>query len=232
MKLGFRTFLELESHKKKILEAAGGGEFPDRVFAYLSVASFVPDKGIKKFLKIKQKPSPDEPWHNTVSTLLQMFKEIVPNQDLPLIKDSSNDRGKPASWDYEGRGFWLWANVLCKAYGWTIEYVADLDYNAAFALLQEILTDEQLDKEFTYSLSEVAYPYNKSTKKQNFKPLPRPYWMKMAVPEIKKQKFHRDALPAGQVIDTSGMPLEYNPLRDTVVQEKNKAQKTDPAPSP
>jgi hypothetical protein len=210
--------LELEAQKKKIQEATGSGEFPDRVFAYLSVASTVNE---------------GEAWTDTVSTLLKCFREFAPNQDLPLIKDATGEKGKPSSWDYEGRGFWLWANVLCKAYGWTIEYVSDMDYNDAFTLLQEILTDEQLDKEFTYSLSEIAYPYNKSTKKNHFKPLPRPYWMKAVVSEIKKVKFHKEFLPQGMVIDTSGMPLEYNPLRDTaIVQNKKKTEETNSPPSP
>lgn len=217
-KLSFRKWLTLEEAKKKIQSATESGEFPDKVFDCLSVA-------------LSQPANEKEAWENSVLSLSRVLKDTVPNQSLPLIKDAPTESGKPASWDYDGRGWFLWANMLCKAYGWTLEYVAELDFNDALALIQEILTDEQLEKEFYYGLSEVAYPFNKSTKKSIFKPMPRPYWMKAVSPPIKMQRYRADMLPQGMVIDTSGMPLNYNPLRDTVIVQK-KTEETKPAPSP
>lgn len=218
MTLGFKKYLELESLKKNLVEATGSSEFPDRVFAYLSVASNVSDK---------------ETWETTVFSLLKAFKENQPDGKLPLIKDVPKENGKPVSWDYEGRGWAMWSHMIAKTYGWTSDFIAELDVNEAFGYIQEILTDEQLEMEFQYSLSDVAYPYNRSTKKNHFKPLPRPYWMKVAIPPIKKMKFRADFLPVGLVEDVSGMPMEFNPLRDTVVvQKKNQTKETNSPPSP
>jgi hypothetical protein len=216
-KLSFRTWLNLESQKKN-LEAVETGEFPDKVFAFLSTAS-VPFKEA-------------DSWENTVFILTQVLRDFRPDNKLPILKDAPDDgKNKPASWDYEGRNWALWSHLLAKNYGWTLEYIGDLDVNEALARVQEILTDEQLEKEFIHSLSEVAYPYNKSTKKQHYKPLSRPYWMKAIAPEIKMVKFNREFLPMGLVHDMSGMPLEFNPLRDTAIVQK-KTEKTDAPPSP
>lgn len=195
MTLSFRKYLDLENLKKQLSEATESNDFPNKVFAYLSVAS----------MQINEK----ETWEQTVVSLLKSIKENQPNKNLPLIRDIPKENNKPLLWDYEGRGFWLWGSVLCKAYGWSLEYVSDLDVNDAFALLQEILTDNQLEKEFQYSLSEVAYPYNKTTRTQNFKPLSRPYWMRASYKEIKKIRIKKSMLPVGYGVDVSGLPEEY-----------------------
>lgn len=210
-KLSFRTWLILEEAKKKIQQTTESGEFPDRVFDCLSVVSVADQK---------------ELWQSTVLSLSNVLRDTVPNQNLPLIKDAPKENNKPVSWDYDGRGWFLWANMLCKAYGWTLEYVAELDFNEALALIQEILTDEQLEHEFTYSLSEIAYPYNKSTKKSVFKPMPRPYWMKMSTQPVKIMKMRKDVLPVG-LIDDSGVPKEYR-----FMNVQKKTEETKPAPSP
>ena len=218
MTLSFRTYLELESLKKNLVEAVETGEFPDKVFAFLSTASVSCD--------------PKEKWQNTVFSFLKTVRESQPNPNLPLIKDSPKEKSKDAPWEYEGRSWAYWSHLLAKAYGWTLEYIGNLEFNDALARVQEILTDEQLDREFQYQLSEIAYPYNKSTKKSVFKPLPRPYWMKVSVEPPKMQKYRRDLLPVGLVQDVSGMPREMNPLRDYVEVPEKKTKETNPPTSP
>lgn len=211
----FRTYLNLEESRQQ-LKATETGEFPDKLLAFLSVASVYPD--------------PNEPWINTVFSFTKILNESQPDRKLPFVKDAPNKEDKPSAWDYEGRSWFYWANLFSKAYGWTLEYIAELETNDALALAQEILTEEQLDKEFAYGLSEVAYPYNSSTKKSSYKPLPRPYWMKETTSDLKKHKFPKSMLPVGVIEDVSGMPLEYNPLRD-YVQKKTETKKTEPPPS-
>lgn len=213
-KLSFRKWLDLETQKKILLEAVDGGEFPDKVFAFLSTAS----------VSFNEKDT----WENSVFCFMTAVKELRPNDSLPLVKDAPKD-GKPADWDYEGRTWAYWSHVLAQAYGWTLEYIAELDVNEALSHIQEIFTDEHLEKEFYYGLSEVAYPYNKSTKKSVFKPMPRPYWMKPTAKPVKMQTFKKSMLPMGLVQDVSGMPDEYNPLRDYV---EKKTKETKPTTNP
>lgn len=217
-KLSFRKWLEFETHKKKTLEATESGEFPEMVFALLSVASVSVNK--------------KEKWQNTVFSLLTSIKDFQPDQNLPIIKDAPAGEGRTPDWEYEGRSWAYWSHLLANAYGWTLEYIADLDVNEALARVQEILTDEHLEREFYYSLSEIAYPYNKSTKKNHFKPMPRPYWMKPTFQPLKKMKFLKEWMPVGLIQDTSGMPLEYNPLRDYVEVPKKKTEETQPPANP
>lgn len=158
----------------------------------------------------------------------KVINETQLNKKLPFVKDAPKESQKPAPWDYEGRSWFYWSNLFAKAYGWSLEYISELEVNDAFALIQEILTDEQLDKEFTYGLSEIAYPYNSSTKKSVFKPMPRPYWMKEDIKPLKKFKYARSLLPMGIIQDVSGMPSEFNPLRDYV----QKKEEINPPPNP
>lgn len=204
-KLEFRKWLTLEQNKKTICEAVERNDFADAVFAYLSTASFVP---VSKYEVTE--------WQKIIVMLLSEFKENQPNNNLPLLKSPPDDKSKLNEWDYPGRNWYYWSHLISKTYSWSLEYIAALDVNDALAFVQEILTDEQLEKEFMYGLSEIAYPYNSQSKKSTFKPLPRPYWMKPAIPKMKVQKFRREHLPVGNVQDISGMPLEYNPLRDSV----------------
>ena len=213
--LTFKKWLDLEQLKKQISDATESGEFPDRVFAYLSVAF---DSLIR----------PKDSWDKTILLFTKALNELQPDRKLPMLQPHTSNE-KPVAWDYPNRSWAFWSHILAKAYGWTLEYIGELDVNEALAMVQEVLTDDQLDREFVYSLSEIAYPYNKSTKKNHFKPMPRPHWMKAMIPPIRKVKFRRDMLPVGLIQDVSGMPDEFNPLRDDV---QKKTKETKPPPSP
>ena len=179
------------------MSAAEDGTFPDKVYAYLSAALMIPVKRLEK-----------RDWESTVQSLLKESAKFVPNKNLPLLKDAPKE-SKPVEWDYDGRNWAYYSHILAQAYGWTVEYIANLGVDEALAYLQEILTDEHLNREFAYGLSEIAYPYSKATKTSKFKPMSRPYWMKLSVKPIKKIKMLRSSLPVGNGIDLSGMPPEY-----------------------
>lgn len=188
--LGFRKWLELENCKKLIAEAVEGVEFPDRVLDYLSTA--FGDKGWEK-----------KGWKTPVFSLMDGFEKFNPDASLPILRPSKES--KTSDWEYKGRSWNYFSHLLADAYGWTLEYIADLDINEALGHIQEVLTEDYLDREFQHSLSEVAYIYNKSTKKSEYKPLPLPYWMRPASKPIKRFRIRRDMLPVGYVIDSSGM---------------------------
>lgn len=192
--LGFRKWIELENHKKLIAEAVEGSDFPDRVFDYLSTAF-----GDKKWDK--------KPWKTPVYSMADGFQKFNP-KDIPILHPPKD--GKKSDWDYEGRTWNHFSHLLASAYGWTLEYIGELDVNEAIGHIQEILTSEYLEQEFTHSLSEVAYAYNKNTKKSDYKPMPRPYWMRPTYDKpIKKFKIPKSLLPVGVGIDVSGLPEEY-----------------------
>jgi len=198
LNIGFRKFINLENKKIKIVSATEDESFPEKVYSYLSVAFDIPVKKLEK-----------KDWQKTLLDMTEAMRNFAPDSSLPLLQGSPQ-KEKPADWDYEDRAWAYHSHVLAKAYGWTLEYIAELGVNEALAHLQEILVDEQLEDEFMYGLSEVAYPYNKSTKKSEFKPMKRPYFMRPSISSaIKKVRIRKDMLPQGRIIDVSGMPEEY-----------------------
>ena len=116
-----------------------------------------------------------------------------------LIIQSKNDKKQP--WEYSGRMWYRWAHIFASQYGWDMNKIATLEPDDAVSLLQEIIVDEQLDREWEWSLTEIAYPYNENSKKSEFQPLERPEWMVVKTPtEIKKIRIRKDMLPIGNVI--------------------------------
>jgi hypothetical protein len=195
----FGKFLKLEDIKYKIFQAAKRKEetFPDLVVSYISAAFLIPSSIIEKFS-----------WEVTFSLFLLGVTKSVPNADLPLLKPSKK-KDEKAEWDYEGRMKYLNVHIISSAYGWTIEYVNKLDIDTALALIQEILTDEQLDREFLWSMSENSYIYNPKTKSGKANPLERPYFMMTQVKDPKVEKIPAGMLPAG--VDYSSIPEAFRP---------------------
>lgn len=146
---------------------------------------------------------PSLPWYEVVglSDALQSLNR--PTVDPPLL--SSASRGKEPPWDYEGRTFYIWADLLASNYSWSMFDITYMDIDDAVCLLQEILVREQQEREFLWSTSEIAYPYNKNTKKSEFRPLPRPDWMRPTLAhvagKIKRVKLPKAMLPVGNVVD-------------------------------
>lgn len=208
--LNFRKWVELESHKKSIAEAVEDSEFPDKVLAYLSTA--FGNKGWDK-----------KYWKTPVFSLIDGFQKFNP-KDLPLLNAPKSK--KEADWEYEGRTWTYFSHLLAEAYGWELEYIGGLDVNEALAHIQEILTSEYLRQEFTHSLSEIAYVYNKSTKKSDYKPMPRPYWMRPVSKPTQQVRIRRDMLPVGNIVDSSGLGAELGGWNELL--KNNETKKTEP----
>jgi len=152
-------------------------------------------------------------WKDTVSIFTEVLLFSTPDLDIPLSNSNKNKIEKVV-WDYPGRSWANWANMFAKSYGWTLEYIAELDVEEAFKLMQELLLDDQMDKEWSWALSEISYQYDEVTKKSTFKPLSRPYWM-LPTPEApKKVKILSILMPVGNVIDLSKMGYKNESGRD------------------
>lgn len=192
-RIGLRLWLELEEIRSSILEAA---ENRDTDNIALSIRSYVSAAlGISEDLTLL-------PWYEVASAYMLIASLCVPKYDLAILKPKKEEPKPEASWEYPERTFYLWSHILASHYKWTLEYVAEMNFNDALALLQEAMLDEQLQKEWQWSLSEVAYAYNEALKKSEFRPLPRPSWMRgdMIAPPVKKVKIPKSMMPVGKIV--------------------------------
>lgn len=122
-------------------------------------------------------------------------------------------QGKTPAWSYIGRVRYLWLHMLASAYGWTKASIEALWPEDAVALIQEIIAEEQIDREFLHSLSEIAYPYDQATKKSRYEPLKRPAWMvmggQMEKARTRATRIHKVMLPKGKVVYPKGQEPDW-----------------------
>lgn len=192
VRLRLRKWLALEEIREEVNKAAENrniDRFVQSVYSYISAAIDIPVEELEVL-----------PSYEIIEAYSVILSTNVPKLDFPLLKAKVQE--KKVAWDYEGRTWYLWSNVLSGKYGWTLEYMAELDVDDAIALFQEILVDEQLEREWQWSRSEIAYQLNPQTKKSEFKPLSRPNWMDAPVvyKPVKKGKIPKDLIPMGIVI--------------------------------
>lgn len=184
-----KEWLELEDIRLEINKAVEDRNISDIsnfIYSYLSTAINV---DVEKYS-----------WYEVAQAYLQVCEENAPTKDFPILKSIEKEEELP--WDYQGRSWYMWASLFSSHYGWNMEYIAKLDIDDALGLFQELLIDKQLEKEWEWNLSEIAYPYNKATKKSEYKPLDRPSWMKDKShrKEVKKVKILKEYIPVGNVI--------------------------------
>ena len=193
--------MELEHLKEKVIKAVGenSDEFPTHLLSFLSTA-----------FRINQKHFEKAEWDKVILAFYAICLKS-PTVKLPLLMPSDTE-SKKDDWEYDGRTWHLYAHMIANSYGWSFEYISQLRVGDALATIQEIITDEQLNKEFIYSLSEIAYPYNKNTKESKFIPLPRPQWMRPRVREIRRYKIPVSSMPIG-VVDYDAIPEEIRPTK-------------------
>lgn len=192
-------WLDLESQKEKLIKAVKDGtDFPNRLFTYLSTA-----------LSINPKYYKQADWFRIIE-LFYIVLSKSPEVKLPLTTPTSEEH-KKEPWHYEDRMWHMYSHMLAKSYGWSLEYISQLKVLDALAKIQEILTDEQLDREFYYGLSEVAYQYDKGSKKSKYSPMPRPHWMRPTIKPIEKIIIPASMLPVGNVIYEKVIPEELIP---------------------
>lgn len=150
------------------------------------------------------------PWYEVAYAYSTAVKLNTPTIEFPILKGNKEDN-KRAPWEYDGRAWFFWLNLFAGNYGWTEDKIAELDIDTAIGLYQEISLDDQLDKEWEYGLSEISYPYNSSTKKQEFKPLQRPAWMSPLIPkQLPIVRMRKDMMPQGNIVDLSLEPIKSN----------------------
>lgn len=186
-----KRWLQLEGIREQIARASDREDrsgFVAQIYSYLSVALSVEDN----FEHL--------PWFEVVEAYQKILSINSPTLDLPLLH--ATDSGERVLWDYEGRTWYSWANIFSRAFGWALDYIAELDLDDAIALLQEIKADEQIQREWEWMLTEVSYD-----RKGKHKELPRPHWMRgIIIPDASKTKIKRSILPVGNVVKWNETP--------------------------
>ena len=190
----------LESIKEKIVEAVekSSPDFPDRVFDYISTAISISSKYYEQANWIK------------IVELFYLCISKSPSIKLPLVTPT-DEKFAEEPWNYPNRNWHLYSHLIAKEYGWSLTEISRLQVVDALSMIQEIMVDKQLEREFYYGLSEVAYPYNEQTKKSIFKPLERPHWMRIKTISIPRFNIPKDSLPMGVVKIDGVLPDEFLP---------------------
>lgn len=204
-KYNFKEWIDLEDKKLIIAGASDSNkeEFPQLIFEFLSDALPIPKWVWRRLF-----------WVDVMNAFAVVAMALPIHRYLPIVSiDPDKESDKPI-WDYPGRNWYFYSQLLASKFGWTLEYIAKLDKFDAMALIQETMLAEQMDREFQWSMSEASVSYDPKTKKTKPNPLPRPYWMKSANPNdplpIKKFKMPKGLLPVG-VVDYAALPKEYQP---------------------
>jgi hypothetical protein len=195
----FRKWIELENLKQEIIKATDGGNFPEKLLEFLSVALWGLDK--KYFEQAN--------WMLIVQSFYGCIS-LSPKVELPITTPTSEEH-KDEDWNYPQRTWNLYSHMLAKNYGWDLEYISQLDVFEALAHIQEIIIDDQLNREFHYGLSEAAYSYDQRTKTSKYNPLPRPHWMRKKIQPIKKFLIPAYMMPVGVINMSDALPDEYLP---------------------
>ena len=189
-------FLRLQQARETLLEGVKNEDnrtIVTGLYAFLRV--LLTDLTEEEFYKA--------PWYEIASAYLSIEGvNIIPNkEDYAIIRLAVGKENRVA-WHHPERSAIIWVHMIAKAYGWSRDEIFNLWPEEAIGLVMEILADEQYDREFLHALSEVAYEYNKSTKKSSYKPLQRPAWMIFADRDKKRimTKLRKEWLPVGNVI--------------------------------
>jgi len=186
-----RAWLVLENVYNSIFEASISGnreQFVDSLYSYISYALYISEEELKSC-----------PWYEVTRAFRQIYIANRPSHDFPMLRSKENSNLEIA-WDYLGRDWFTWIHILAREYGWDIKYIENLDVDDGIALLQEILINNQLRKEWEWSLSEKSVSYNEQTRISKFIPLERPDWMRPIPRPIQKTKMKVSQLPIGLVL--------------------------------
>ncbi len=189
-----RVWLQLEDIREQIARAADNKDrsgFVALTYSYLSVAFSVEiDFSIL-------------PWYEIAEAYADIVFLHQPFFEFPFLNTAGKSDKVP--WDYEGRTWYSWSHILAKAYGWVLEYIAELDIDDAIAHLQEIATADQVQDEWEWMLSEKSVSYNEKGKGK-FNKLDRPEWMESKEAQDRKANamnkvpIKKSMLPVGNVV--------------------------------
>lgn len=188
-------FLRLQQARESInrgVEEAANGWIVDGIFEFLRVS--IPDLEASKFYT--------SPWHDVFYAYSQIeeLNRLPHGAEFAILKFPTKTSHRSVPWDNPLRAVIIWIHLIAKNYSWSRSEIEHMWPEEAIAFVQEIMADEQMDREFVHMLSAVAYEYNKTTKKSQYRPLARPMWMVMQSVDDVITMLRKDFLPVGNVI--------------------------------
>jgi len=186
-----RLWIRLEDIQKFIKQAVDhkdANKLARYLCLYVSTACDIPVKELHS-----------ASWMEVVTAFTSILLTNQIKLNLPFMRQGVEE-DEEVPWDYEGRDWFVYANMFAKEYGWSLEYIGELEVEDAFSLFQEILVTRQLDNEWEWSLTDKTHTYNKATKNYDPVQFPRPIWMQKEPKEPKKVKIPKFLIPVGNVI--------------------------------
>lgn len=196
---GFLALTRAQVGLKAASEAGDTGAIVDRVFDYFQIA--IPALERAEFNKAV--------WLEIYVAYQSVYSiNMIPGyQDFALLMNQ--EIGDPARWHYPGRVEHVWVHLLASSYHWSREDILNLWPEIAVAYIQEILADRYEEREWQHRLSEIAYSYDKGSKKMKYVPMPVPLWInaglgKAVKTKADKTRIHRSVLPVGMIVGDNG----------------------------
>jgi hypothetical protein len=180
-----REWLVLQDKQADVVKAVDTrGDVAKHIISFVSTA-----------LHLDYDTIADLPWSEVGIAYFEILQSLLPLHEFPFL--NAKIRDKKEVWDYDGRTFYVWVHLFASVYGWSVEYVSNMDVDDAIALAQEVSVEDQLNHEWEWMVSEVAHQ-----SKDGFQPLSRPDWMQYTpkAQEIPKFKIRKDFLPSGIVV--------------------------------
>lgn len=201
----FGRWVALEEQKNRILKAVGesSDEFPNELFTFLSTALHLSHRHFRK-----------ASWIKVVQAFYKCLELTRCQFELPIF-EPNNVKIEDVAWDYHNRPWHVYVHMLAKEYGWTIEYIYNLSIKDAMCAIQEILLDDQLEKEFQWTMSERSAYYDDKSKTTKLNPLPRPQWM---MKHVSKDDLPKIKIPVGM------MPTGAGITQDELIAQASKSQ--------
>lgn len=194
-KPNLRQWIRLEDIRSGIIKAAENKDtigFSTQMYLYISTAFNIPTNKIEKYN-----------WEKCMELYMVAVSACIPRYDVALLKSRMKDTKE--GWDYEGRTWYIWSHMLSSNYGWTLDTISAMDFEDAISLMQEIMINDQLDREWQWGLSEIAYSYNSTSKESKLRKLPRPDWMEVTlIKPITKVMIPKNMMPVGAIIKMDG----------------------------
>lgn len=189
------VFLRLQKARETLnkgIEEVDNGQIVGGFYEFLSVV--LPD--------LRPEDFHSAPWFEVFSAYVvtEKINQVPDGAEFAILRFPTEGE-KAVPWDNSLRMFLIWIHLIAKTYAWSKEEIENLWPEEAIGFVQEIMADEQAEREFAHSLSEIAYQYNKTTKKSDYKPLERPLWM--TVKKASKKiitKLRRDMMPVGNIV--------------------------------
>ena len=193
-KVNFRKWATLEDLKFSFIEAVedNSPNLPELLRDYITTALCVKVNLDKVF------------WQDEIISFYKIHDVTSTTKKIPLTVRKPRKESEKESWDYPGRLWFFYSSTIASAFGWSNEEIANLSVDDALSYIQEILTTQYLEREFIWSTTEIAYVYNKQSKKSTYTHLPKPYWM---LPDMNAKNNKRvvpvpkNLLPIGQGVN-------------------------------